>query len=419
MAGLLDDFSEFIKTPGGQGLLAATFGGLAGAQRGAPLNSLGRAGLAGLSGYGGALDRQTQQAEAAQMGKYRDMQMATAQAQIDAARARAAAEAKKQAALANPWTTPVSEGTISVPESGGVEMFSQGVKVGAPSVQGKPVLNVPNLLTNGVTPEEIQKLDALRNLGMDEVARTQDVEGPNGQKTIRSFDKFGRPVGSDQSGYVAPVQVNQGDRTTFIKPTAGVSLPTNMSWADKNAAGNLAISRERLNFDKAGGAESVKASRPEWKDGQWVVPPKDMKPGETRAVTPQINTKDARDALTIIGEAEKYIDAATGSGVGTGLDWVGRALGYSTKGDTAIGQLKALEGLLVSKMPKMSGPQSDKDVALYKQMAAEIGDPMIPNSRKKAALQVVKNLQTQYAKGGSGGASGGWDGGGFRILSVE
>jgi len=70
-------------------------------------------------------------------------------------------------------------------------------------------------------------------------------------------------------------------------------------------------------------------------------------------------------------------------------------------------------------MPKMSGPQSDKDVALYKQMAAEIGDPMIPNSRKKAALQVVKNLQTQYAKGGSGGASGGWDGGGFRILSVE
>ena len=86
MAGLLDGFSEFIKTPEGQGLLAATFGGLAGAQRGAPLNSLGRAGLAGLSGYGGALDRQTQQAEAAQMGKYRDMQQSQMQMQIEAAK---------------------------------------------------------------------------------------------------------------------------------------------------------------------------------------------------------------------------------------------------------------------------------------------------------------------------------------------
>ena len=86
MAGLLDGFSEFIKTPEGQGLLAATFGGLAGAQRGAPLNSLGRAGLAGLSGYGGALDRNQQTAEAAQMQKARDMQMQTQQMQLDAAK---------------------------------------------------------------------------------------------------------------------------------------------------------------------------------------------------------------------------------------------------------------------------------------------------------------------------------------------
>lgn len=92
MAGLLEDFSEFIKTPGGQGLLAATFGGLAGAQRGAPLNSLGRAGLAGLSGYGGALDREKQAAEAAQMGKYREMQQSQMQMQMDAAKRKAAEE---------------------------------------------------------------------------------------------------------------------------------------------------------------------------------------------------------------------------------------------------------------------------------------------------------------------------------------
>lgn len=59
--GLLD----FINTPEGQGLLAAGFGGLAGARRGQPINSIGRAGLAGLAGYAGAQDQQAQAAERA------------------------------------------------------------------------------------------------------------------------------------------------------------------------------------------------------------------------------------------------------------------------------------------------------------------------------------------------------------------
>lgn len=95
--GLLDDFSEFIKTPGGQGLLSAAFGGLAGAQRGAPLNSLGRAGMAGMMGYGGALDREKQAAESAQMGKYRDMQQTQMQMQMDAAKKKQEQEAAQAA----------------------------------------------------------------------------------------------------------------------------------------------------------------------------------------------------------------------------------------------------------------------------------------------------------------------------------
>ena len=67
MNGLLD----FIKTPEGQGLLTAAFGGLAGARRGAPLNSIGRAGLAGLTGYSNAIEAQNQQAQQAQMDELR------------------------------------------------------------------------------------------------------------------------------------------------------------------------------------------------------------------------------------------------------------------------------------------------------------------------------------------------------------
>jgi hypothetical protein len=48
-------------------------------------------------------------------------------------------------------------------------------------------------------------------------------------------------------------------------------------------------------------------------------------------------------------------------------------------------------------MPKMSGPQSDKDVALYRQMAAVIGDSTIPYDQKAAALDQVRAIQERYA----------------------
>jgi hypothetical protein len=59
--------------------------------------------------------------------------------------------------------------------------------------------------------------------------------------------------------------------------------------------------------------------------------------------------------------------------------------------------LKALEGSLVSKMPKMSGPQSDKDVLLYKQMAGQIGDPTLPAKQKQAAMDTINEINSRYA----------------------
>lgn len=83
MQGLLD----FIKTPEGQGLLAGAFGYAANAQRGAPINSIGRGGLAGLLGYSNALERQDQQAENQFQRQYRNMQMDQMRGQLDRQRA--------------------------------------------------------------------------------------------------------------------------------------------------------------------------------------------------------------------------------------------------------------------------------------------------------------------------------------------
>lgn len=72
---LLSDFGDFIKTPEGQGLLSGVFGYAANAQRGTPINNLGRGGLAGLLGYSNAQERQEQTAENQSLRGYRQMQI--------------------------------------------------------------------------------------------------------------------------------------------------------------------------------------------------------------------------------------------------------------------------------------------------------------------------------------------------------
>jgi hypothetical protein len=108
-------------------------------------------------------------------------------------------------------------------------------------------------------------------------------------------------------------------------------------------------------------------------------------------------TNNANAALATIKQARDIIPKATGSYLGEGVDQLGRVVGFSTAGAKAGAQLKALEGDLVSKMPKMSGPQSDKDVALYRQMAGVIGDTTTPPATKLAALNTIEEIQKRYA----------------------
>lgn len=282
-----------------------------------------------------------------------------------------------------------------------------------------------DLIKLGVPMDLIKEAMTVKDMGRAEVARTIETEGPNGQKLIQGFDKFGAPVGGGTIGYVAPVQVNLGDRVGFMKPEAGVALPMGQSPESKasNALGwaNNALSRQRLLFDMAGGAEAVNGGKPQFKDGNWVMPPRSMQPGTSIPAMPSAGVKDANEALALIEQAKKIIPHATGSYLGSAYDQGMRAFGVSTQGDLATGQLQALEGALVSKMPKMSGPQSDKDVALYKQMAGVIGDPTIPVERKLAALQTVEEIQRRYAgvQAPKPQAPGTLGSGSFRILSVE
>lgn len=110
---------------------------------------------------------------------------------------------------------------------------------------------------------------------------------------------------------------------------------------------------------------------------------------------------DARDVLSILDQAEPLIKQSTGSYAGAGIDQAARALGFSTPGAAAGSELQVLQGALISKMPKMSGPQSDKDVQLYREMAGRIGDTTLPADQRLAAARQVRALNNKYAAGQS------------------
>lgn len=137
--------------------------------------------------------------------------------------------------------------------------------------------------------------------------------------------------------------------------------------------------------------------RPETKAAQTTA----TKTAEAEVTRDTEKTKkaiSADDTLSTIEEAEGLLKNATGSYPDAAATFVNsRVLGNSTDASKANAQLKVVAGKLTLAQPRMEGPQSDKDAALYREMAANIGDPTVPAEDKQAALTTIKNLQSKYA----------------------
>ena len=380
--GLLDFNLPGMDTPEGQGLLAASLSLMGATKMPGQKGAFGQA-LAGA----GQQYMQTRGAAQNQMDEREVKRL-----EIDAIKRRVEQE-KAQAA-----------------EAGRVrDLMASGTGAGGQ-------VDYQNLIRLGVPLDQVKALAESRNFGRDEVSRTAEVEGPGGQKIIQGFDKFGSPVGQGASGYIAPQLVNQGNQQSFVKPMAGMALPMGMSPSDRDASARgwagVNQSAARLAFDKAGGVggKAPIGYRYTQTGDLEAIPggPADLKASQAGAT----KANDAREAMAVIAEAEKLIPQSTGSGIGSLMDTTAGFFGASSKGAQAGAKLKALEGMLVSKMPKMSGPQSDKDVLLYKQMAGQVGDTSLPAATRMAALETIKGIQQQYAASSpmspAKGATGGW-----------
>lgn len=256
MAGLLDDFSSFIKTPEGQGLLSGVFGYAANAKRGQPINSLGRGGIAGLMGYAGAQDREMQQAEAAKVNEYRT-------AQLD--KMRADMEAQKQArAEAERVKGVVQQAMLGTSPLQAIGADAKGPTLEKAQMIGqRPALDANSLIGQGVPLETVKSLFEAQNFGKPKVARTVEGQDKDGNKVTYQLDEFGQIVGDGVQGYTAPVQVDLGGRVQFVRPQPGITLGKTMTpeGRDASARGWAGVrqAQARLDLDRGQNAFTFNA----------------------------------------------------------------------------------------------------------------------------------------------------------------
>lgn len=114
-------------------------------------------------------------------------------------------------------------------------------------------------------------------------------------------------------------------------------------------------------------------------------------------------TKDADESINLISEAVQILPKATGSSVGSLVDRAAAAVGRSTPGAEANAQLKIISAGLLAKVPRMEGPQSDKDVQMYREASGDLANENLPVATREAAARQIVRLQRKYAsqQGGS------------------
>lgn len=186
MDGLLD----FVKTPEGQGLLAAAFGGLAGARRGAPVNTLGVAGLAGINGYSNALQRDS-------TAQYRNMQAQQIQANL-----------KKQ---------DMAMGLVKQLQGGSPQAdLTQGG--GMPESAAMPG-GAPGSMPQGQPDQRPQRAFPL---GLNDVAAYNMLDLPNGSTLLDVYKQANNPQERKGGNYY--VDPRTGQQTYMPKMAEGVMM---------------------------------------------------------------------------------------------------------------------------------------------------------------------------------------------------
>lgn len=243
------------------------------------------------------------------------------------------------------------------------------------------------LTDNSISPDEQLKADTdITTTGMNNDSRERIVN-----LEIDGRERVAR-IGVDGSIQVANINGQFGNQREQISQQG----------ANYRTQAQIAEARKKAEVKEVGGLIIR-----QYADGSVDVigkaQPKDGTGANSTVVKQQEESQRIQRVGTVLNEIEKILPNATGSMVGTGVDYVAGAFGHATDGAKSTAQLKSLSGQLIALMPKMSGPQSDKDVAMYREMAGNLADPTLPIATRMAALQTIRDLNNKYAAMNGGG----------------
>mgnify|MGYP006345142135 FL=1 len=379
-------YNEQFSPEANQGLLSFGLGLLANSRGQSTSEALGRAGMMGLQAYQGAKDQKYND-------KLRSMQMAQAEEQ-DRIR-KLQASAMQGATTGAQEAIPAFKGAPGLlAEPGKIDFQKyQGLLAQGGDVQG--ALGVQSLLAKenrapSIVPNGATAIDPATG----RVIYTSPKEfGPTAQPAPSDLGKLVQEMQALPPN--SPMRQSYMDRIKALTTVPDQSVPVSYQ---EDASGSYVALPGKVPMGQTptpmptGVRAMPKPVAP--------VKPTDQ---ETADVA---RKRDANDALGLIADARTVLKDSTGSLIGTGIDKIAGAVGISTAGAAAGAKLKAIEGMLVAKMPKMSGPQSDKDAALYRQMAGVVGDTTQPIETRLSALDAVEKIQRQYAGAPSSSPSG-------------
>jgi len=457
MAGLLDGL--FNGNPEQQGLMAAYSqlmqdSGPSLQPRGL-YQSLGR----GLSA-GQEATQQARQQE--QIGQMRGLQIRGAESDI-AAQELARQRAQEAQALANSYRA--TRGAQQQPQQAaqapqdrsGAAMFQgllngQAPVVSAPGEQMQQPMGAapaaPSAMNrNALVQERLREAQYMRDNDRPDLADVAEESALKLQPKVKGWEKvlsngkamFAPFFEDGTSGAPVPLEVaekldsvNRGGSTEMLNPYTGATVRSMTNSVSPDAALSAQTQMRAQNMTDARQREANEVNR-QGARTQLVNDPTlgpmlvDKGTGQARPVmmngqpvqseTAAKKTAAAKNLLPLIDQAEGLIQSATGSYGGAGIDQAARVFGASTAGAQSIAQLKVLEGNIMMAQPRMEGPQSNMDMGLYRQMAAQIGDPTVPNVTKKAALNVLRTMYKKYESNTA--APAGNNAGGAKFLGFE
>ncbi|CUI09422.1 putative minor silk ampullate protein [Janthinobacterium sp. CG23_2] len=378
--------------------------------------------------------RKLQEAQEAQQQAMRDIQMKEMQAELAQ---KQSTQAEKQ--RLQDFFTKRQTGGAQLPQPGG-----QGQQSMPAAMQGgqQPGAAPQQFAPGGAgasTPyaERMQLADELRHAGFQSQADAQETSALKFQPKVKEWAKVnvsGKVMFAplfEGGGHGEPVPLEVAEKLHFgdngqnlvgmdqytgkVKSSIGKQQTLESIASERSAAAGRAVTMRGQNMGDARQREMAEITR-QGQQTQIINDPMsgplliDKGTGRARQAIGMDGQpirgeqtikkeKQAQGLVSVIDSAEKLLDGATGSTLGASYDATKQFFGGTTEGSRNIAQLKVLEGSIMMNQPRMEGPQSDKDVALYRQMAGQIGDPAVPAALKKVALQSIKEINQRYAGG--------------------